>query len=86
MGTEGSILIPGFWHCTSATLNAAGKDPEHVEIPFKGNGYENEAIEVMHCLREGKQESDVVPLAESLSRMETMDALRLQWGLKYPME
>ncbi len=86
MGTDGSIYIPNFWHATSATLNAAGKEPEHIEIPFKGNGYENEAIEVMRCLREGKLESDTVPLDESLSIMETMDALRAQWGLKYPME
>jgi dihydrodiol dehydrogenase / D-xylose 1-dehydrogenase (NADP) len=86
MGTEGSIYIPNFWHATSATLNAAGKDPEHIEMPFEGNGYENEAIEVMKCLREGKLESDVVPLSESLSIMETLDSLRLQWGLKYPME
>ncbi len=86
MGTDGSIHIPGFWHSTSATLNAAGKEPERVEMPFKGNGYENEAIEVMRCLREGKLESDIVPLAESLSIMETMDSVRAQWGLKYPME
>lgn len=86
MGTEGSIQIPNFWHSTSATLHAAGKEPEHVEMPFKANGYENEAIEVMRCLREGKLESDVMPLAESLSIMETMDTLRAQWGLKYPME
>ena len=67
-------------------FNVAGKDPEHVEIPFRGNGYENEAIEVMRCLREGKMESDIMPLAESLSIMETMDSMRAQWGLKYPME
>ncbi|MFC1714337.1 Gfo/Idh/MocA family protein [Candidatus Poribacteria bacterium] len=86
MGTDGSIYIPSFWHATSATLNAAGKKPEHIEMLFKGNGYENEAVEVMRCLREGKLESDIVPLAESVSIMETMDALRAQWGLKYPME
>ncbi len=86
MGTDGSIFIPNFWHATTATLHAAGKEPEQIEIPFKGNGYENEAMEVMRCLREGKLESDVVPLSESLSVVETMDSLRAQWGLKYPME
>lgn len=86
MGTDGSIFIPNFWHATSATLHATGKEPEQIEMPFKGNGYENEAMEVMRCLREGKLESDVVPLSESLSIMETMDSLRAQWGLKYPME
>ena len=86
LGTEGSIHIPNFWHATTATLRAAGKEPEPIEMPFKCNGYENEAIEVMRCLREGKLESDIMPLDESLSIMETMDKLRAQWGLKYPME
>jgi len=40
----------------------------------------------MRCLREGKLESDVVPLDESLSIMETADKMRSQWGLKFPME
>lgn len=86
MGTKGSIFIPSFWHATSAILSIAGKEPESIEMPFKGNGYEYEAMEVMRCLREGKLESDVVPLDESVSVMETMDKLRAEWGLKYPME
>ena len=55
-----------------------------IEIPFESNGYENQAIEVIRCLREGKLESDVMPLDESLSIMKTMDTIRFQWGLRYP--
>ena len=40
----------------------------------------------MACLRAGKTESDVMPLDETLSIMETMDQLRAQWGLRYPQE
>jgi len=86
MGTEGSIHIPGFWHSTSATLHAAGKEPVQAGTSFEGNGYNYEAVEVMRCLREGKLESDVMPLDESLSIAETMDQMRAKWGLKYPME
>jgi len=86
MGTDGSIFIPGFWQATGATLHASGKEPEPIEMPFEGGGFEFEAMEVMRCLRDGKLESDVLPLSESLSMMETMDSLRAQWGLKYPME
>jgi predicted dehydrogenase len=86
MGTEGSIHIPGFWHTTSATLYASGKNAERIEMPFEGNGYNYEAAEVMRCLRGGKLESDITPLDESLSIIETMDKVRAQWGLKYPME
>ena len=84
IGTKGSIHIPEFWQATSATLTQTGKEPIHIEIPFKGNGFEYQVIEVINCLREGKLESDVMPLDESLSLMKTMDTIRSQWGLKYP--
>ena len=50
------------------------------------NGYEYEAQEVMDCLCSGKLESPLMPLDESLSIMQTLDAIRAQCGLKYPME
>ena len=84
IGTNGSIHIPQFWQATSATLQVRGKEPVHIEIPFKENGYEYQAIEVIKCLREGKLESDVIPLDESLSIVKTMDTIREQWGLEYP--
>ena len=84
IGTKGSIHIPEFWQATSATLIRTGRDPVHIEIPFKSNGFENQVIEVINCLREGKLESDVMPLDESLSIMKTMDTIRFQWGLRYP--
>jgi hypothetical protein len=40
----------------------------------------------MDCLRANKLESGLMPLDETLSIMQTMDAIRAQWGLKYPME
>ena len=83
-GTKGSIHIPNFSRATSATLEVIGRDPLRIEIPFTANGYEHQAIEVINCLREGKLESDVMSLDESLSVMKTMDTVRGQWGLAYP--
>lgn len=57
-----------------------------VEIPIKGNGYNYEAEEVINCLRNGKIESEIMPLDESLSIIKVMDELRRQWGLRYPTE
>ena len=85
MGSAGRIDIPTFWRGSQATLSAGGEQ-KTVDLPPKGNGYECQAIEVMDCLRSGKLESDVIPLDESLAIMQTMDAVREQWGLKYPME
>jgi predicted dehydrogenase len=45
---------------------------------YAGNGYHYEAEEVMRCVREGRNESALMPLGETLGIMETIDALRAQ--------
>ncbi len=57
-----------------------------LNLPFTGNGYNYEAAEVMQCLRDGKIESEIMPLDETLAIMKTMDAIRAQWGLRYTTE
>lgn len=87
MGTDGMIRVhPMFWCGTRATLMIAGHDPIDAELPLKGNGYNYEAAAVGQCLREGKLECETMPLYETLEIMDTMDRIRAQWGLKYPME
>lgn len=86
LGTEGSIYIPGFWHCTEATLTKTGKAPQTAAPVRMGNGYNYEAAEVDRCLRAGLKESPVMPLSETLTTLRTMDELRRQWGLVYPQE
>lgn len=54
--------------------------------PFEGHGYQFEAAHVMECLRKGRAESPVMPLAESRALLRTMDALREAWGVVYPDE
>ena len=85
MGTEGIITIPSFWNGTSAVLSVGNKT-ETVERPLEGNGYNYEAAEVMRCVRSGERESRVMPLNESLAVMQTLDAVRAQWDLRYPMD
>ena len=87
MGTEGQIKIHSpWWKPTKLTLSASGQEDDLIEMPFTGNGYNYEAIEVMSCLRADKLESDIMPLDETLSIMQTLDNIRAQWGLRYPME
>ena len=54
--------------------------------PYEGNGYQFEAAHVIHCLRAGRTESPRMPLDESHALLETMDALRAEWGVIYPQE
>ena len=87
MGTAGQMRIHSpMFHPTRLTLSRPGQDDERLELPVAGNGYNYEAAEVMRCLRAGELESPVMPLAETLAIMQTMDQLRAQWGLKYPSE
>lgn len=55
-------------------------------FPFAGNGYHFELQEVERCLRDGRTESTVMPLDDSLAVMRIMDELRSKWGLIYPQE
>ena len=51
---------------------------------MRGNGLGYEAEEVMRCLRDGLLESPLIPHADTLSIMRTMDAIRAQIGVTYP--
>jgi predicted dehydrogenase len=87
MGTTGRIRIhPEIFHPTRMTLSVNGKADEVIDVPFEGNGFNYEAAEAGRCLLAGKLESDILPLAETLAIMQTMDRLRAPWGLKYPGE
>ncbi|HEV7816705.1 MAG TPA: Gfo/Idh/MocA family oxidoreductase [Janthinobacterium sp.] len=57
-----------------------------VQLPFTGNGYPHEAIEVMRCLRAGQTESPLMPLDETLALMGVMDTIRAQIGVSYPAD
>lgn len=87
MGTKGTIRIyPRFWRATSATISVEGRKDRVLEVPLEGYGLDHQAREVMRCLRAGKLESDVMPLDESIQIMKTMDKIRAQLPVKYPME
>ncbi|ANY72597.1 dehydrogenase [Paenibacillus ihbetae] len=85
-GTNGHIHIPSFLNAKSATLHVDGEDTVHFNDDRKEIGYAFEAYEVGRCLAEGRLESDVIPLNESVAIMKLLDQIRGQWGLKYPSE
>jgi predicted dehydrogenase len=85
-GSEGRIHIPDYVFSHSANLTVYGRHTYHYEGEFCSNGYNYEAEAVMDCIREGKTESPVMPLDESLVIMETMDTIRARWNFKYPGE
>ncbi len=86
-GEKGCIYVPDFWHPSRFVVKQFDSDEQQeVYLPFESVGYNYEAEEVMHCLDAGERESGRMQHAHSLKMMGMMDALRRQWGLKYPME
>jgi predicted dehydrogenase len=87
VGTEGRIEIDRTWYQpTSFTMTLQSGEVERFEEPRVGHGLRFEAAEVGRCLREGRLESDVMPLDETRSIMATLDEVRRQIGLGYPGE
>ena len=87
VGTEGRIRLHApWWRSTTLTLSRPREKDEVLHLPYEGNGYNYEAAAVMDCLRAGKTESDVMGLDETLAIMQTLDRIRAQWDLRYPME
>lgn len=80
-GTKGYVrLHPRFYVGTTMTLVLNGQEPQVIEAPIANdNGYQYEAAEVGRCMREGKLESDVMPLAETLAIMQTLDQVQQVW-------
>lgn len=76
VGTEGRIDIDGsFYAPSSFTLVPRAGDKVRYDVPHKGGGLRHQADEVARCLREGLRESPVMPLDETISVMQTMDAV-----------
>ena len=92
-GTKGYITVDNFFMTQKADVfvykDIGGADAEHVKeisVPFATNGYEYELKHVTECILSGKTESDVHTFKKSEDLIDTMDALRRDWGMKYPWE
>jgi hypothetical protein len=86
-GDKGHLhLHPRFHEADSLSMRIHDGEDLHFATPRTGNGYFHEILEVNECLRNGKTESDKLPLDYSILLMETLDWIRREIGLKYPGE
>jgi predicted dehydrogenase len=85
-GTEGSIDLPAMMHCPNSLTVSSLAGVEHIDAGYEGNGLRFEIDEVHRCLQEGRSESTVVPLRESIALATTLDAIRAELGVVYPGE
>ncbi|NKB71068.1 MAG: gfo/Idh/MocA family oxidoreductase [Candidatus Latescibacteria bacterium] len=85
IGSKGKITVPRFLAASSAELHRY-KEGETIQRSFPypdGQGFEYEIQEVVDCMRQGKLESEVMPLDETLAIMRTMDTIRGKLGLVF---
>ena len=86
-GDQGCIRMHHrFHHATQASLYEKDELMATHDLPYVGNGYYHEALEVMDCLREGKTQSDKMSHQDSLTLMQSLDLGRQKIGLEYPLD
>jgi predicted dehydrogenase len=89
-GTKGFVRLHDRFHNTDSftvtVVDGASRNERTITLPKSGNGYTHEAQEVGRCIRAGLIESPVMPHAETLAIMGTLDEIRAQIGLRYPAD
>ena len=84
-GSNGYIEFPSFYDAQEFILHT-GDTTKQVRLPSLGDGFEEEILEVCQCIREGKTESQVLPLNKTIKMLEQMDEVRRQIGVSYPFD
>ena len=85
-GADGVIDLPAMMHCPNSLTVANRNGVEHIDASYEGNGLRFEIEEVQRCLAEGRTESPVITLDESIALATTLDTIRAELGVVYPGE
>jgi predicted dehydrogenase len=84
LGSDGWIdVLPRFHHPETFVLHRNGAEPEAITRPRTGGGYFHELVEVTECLRAGRTESAVMPLADTLAVQTVLGEAADQLGVRH---
>lgn len=88
LGTDGWIsLEPAFYEPGPFTVYGAdGSEIERVDIPVSGRGMQYQAAELERLVDLGVSSGDMLPAAQSVAIMRSLDEIRHQIGLEYPAD
>lgn len=77
IGTKGTIEWDAQFNRSNRIVryDEYGKQQEVFTVNYQNAGFEYEMAEVRRCIREGKKQSDLIPLTESLATIRTVDNL-----------
>lgn len=86
VGTEARIDIDRVWY-TPTSFRLVGPDGDVREeyiSRIEGRGMQFQALYAEELLRAGRTDGDILPFAESVAIMQTLDDIRAQLGVVYP--
>lgn len=92
LGTKARIEIERFWWAPSVVrvIDPQGEVIEEFDgrpaSEADGRGMQHEALAAERLVREGILEGDILPIADSVAIMATLDEIRRQIGVRYPGE
>lgn len=85
-GTRGKITIHPVYNASEqVTLTVKGRE-KTVHLPHRINGFEYQIEEAQRCIRSGEQESQLMPLSDTIENLRVLDEIRNQVGVSYPFE
>jgi len=83
-GTSGWIdVLPRFHHPHDVVLHRDGHDSEAVHLPPNGGGYSHELAEVTDGVRQGRVESTVMPLDDTIAVQRVLEDAATQLGISW---
>ena len=85
-GTQGFIRIPTFFGGTELYLTIGKEAEVRYDCPRIGEGLTEEILEVCACIEQGKIQSDIHPMSDTIAVLEQIDEIRRQIGLTYPAD
>ena len=87
-GTAARLEIDGWFYQpnTVRLIDPDDNELDRYESPSREHGLAYEAAEFARLLADGRTESDLMPLAETLRLMQVLDEVRGQLGVRFPGE
>jgi predicted dehydrogenase len=88
VGTEARIDIDRVWYTPTSfrVVTPDGEVVESYETRIEGRGMQFQALAAERYVESGANDSDILPIDETVAIMETLDDVRRRIGLRYPSE
>lgn len=88
VGTDAFIEIDKVWYAASdfRLIGTDGGVREEFRSEIDGRGMQFQALAAEQIIAEGRRDSDILPIAETVAIMRQLDDIRGQLGVRYPQE